>query len=411
MITRERRFSLSRKHNPARGGGKPSGMRTSARLVALGTATAMLLGGCGFGGVQEMPLPGGADVGDKPYDVKVRFQDVLDLVPNAGVRVNEVPVGRVASVGLAPNSWQAEVVVQVSGGVKLPANATARLRQSSLLGEKYVELSEPPKSVQPVGRLRDGALISMDRTGRNPEVEEVLGALSLLLNGGGVAQLQNITKELNAALAGREGDVRNLLSNMDQLVGGLDAQRNDITHALDSVNRLSASLNQQRGHIDTALRDLEPGLRVLNEQRGQLVGMLQALDKLSGVATNVVDQSQDDLVHNLQALQPTLQQLTAAGDSLPKSFEVLLTYPFTDRAVEGIKGDYTNLYINADLNLTNILGNLGNSRQPLVAPPTLPPLPLLPNSQQPRKPSDDKPTPAPEEKKSGGLFDELFGGE
>lgn len=386
-----------------------------ARVLCLVTAGLVLLSGCGFNGVSELPLPGGADTGDKPYQVKVKFRDVLDLVPNAGVRVNDVPVGRVSKIELAPNSWDAEVTLEVNRGTKLPGNAIARLRQSSLLGEKYVELADPPEP--PRGRLINGDVIGLDRSSRNPEVEEVLGALSLLLNGGGVAQLQNITRELNAALEGREGDTRSLLNNLDKLVGGLDAQRNDITRALDSVNRLSASLNSQRGNIDTALRDLEPGLRVLDEQRGQLVTMLQSLDKLSGVATNVVNQSQGDLVHDLRQLQPTLTQLEKAGDNLPKSFEIMLTYPFTDKAVQGIKGDYTNLYVDADLNLTNILGNIGRSRQPLVQPPNAPPLPLG-GLLQPGKPApgnadpgtEPAPPPKPEDD-DGGLLGSLLGGD
>ncbi len=396
---------------------RPGSARFGAgKIVALATTALVLVSGCGFTGVSGLPLPGGADLGDKPYQVKVRFADVLDLVPNAGVRVNDVPVGRVNEIGLAPGSWDAEAILQVNRGVELPANATARLRQSSLLGEKYVELAAPPEPEAPQGKLINGDVIGIDRSGRNPEVEEVLGALSLLLNGGGVSQLQNITRELNNALEGRESDARNLLGNLDELVAGLDAQRDDITRALDSVNRLSASLNEQRGNIDTALRDLEPGLRVLNDQRGQLVTMLQSLDRLSGVATNVVDQSQDDLVHNLQALQPTLANLEAAGDDLPKSFEILLTYPFTDGAAEGIKGDYTNLYIDADLNLTNILGNLGRARQPLIQLPGAPPLPLQPQTpQQPgagTEPTSPETSPAPEpDEKDGGLLDFLFGGD
>ncbi|MGW5643108.1 MCE family protein [Saccharopolyspora sp. NPDC003752] len=370
----------------------------------------VVLGGCGSQGVYDMPLPGGADLGSDPYEVKVRFADVLDLVPNAGVRVNDVAVGRVSTIGLAPDSWQAEVIVQVNGDVKLPANATARLRQSSLLGEKYVELAGPPQGQSAVGRLADGALIGLDRTGRNPEVEEVLGALSMLLNGGGVAQLQNITKELNAALEGRESDVRSLLSNLDELVAGLDAQRDDITRALDSINRLSARLNEQRGSIDTALRDLEPGLRVLNEQRAQLVTMLQSLDELSGVGTDVVNKSRDDLVHNLNQLAPALNQLAAAGDSLPKSLEVLVSFPFPDNAVDGIgNSDFTNLYANVDLNLTHVLENLGRSRQPLIPlPDALKSIPLPLTPQAP--PEQTAQPPAEPERESGGLLGSLLGG-
>lgn len=380
------------------------------KVIAAAVASLMLLSGCGRG-VYDLPLPGGADLGSKPYSVKVRFQDVIDLVPNAAVRVNDVPVGRVADVNLAPGTWQAQVIVELNGDVRLPANSTARLRQSSLLGEKYVELAKPAAPEPAVGKLRDGAVIGMNRTGRNPEVEEVLGALSLMLNGGGVAQLQGITQELNNALSGREGDVRGLMTHLNTMVAGLDAQRDDITRALDSVNRLSASLNAQRGDIDVALRDLPAGLKVLNDQRQQLVTMLQSMNRLSTVSTDVINQSQGDLVHNLQQVQPTVNQLAAAGNDLPKSLQLMFTYPFTDDAVQGIKGDYTNLYIDADLNLTNILTNVGKGQQPLVEPPDavkqlLPPLPL------PKQPSPSKPAPPPDKQDDGGgLLGSLLGGD
>lgn len=383
--------------------------RRGKALAVLVTAV-LLLTGCGFRGATDLPLPGGADVGDKPYRVTIQFADVLDLVPNAGVRVNDVPVGRVVDVNLAPNSWQAQALVEVNGGVELPANATARLRQSSLLGEKFVELSKPPEQEGEHGRLRDGARIGVDRTGRNPEVEEVLGALSLLLNGGGVAQIQSITKELNSALGGREADVRGLLNNLDTLVSSLDAQRDDITRALDGVNRLSASLNSQRSNVDVALRDLGGGLQVLNEQRGQLVTMLQSLDRLSGVATDTVQRSQEDTVHNLRSLQPTLQELSAAGSDLPNSLETLFTYPFPDNAVDGMKNsDYTNLYMNVDLNLTQVVDNLTRTQQPPIEPPD-PVKQLLPLPSEPPPSKPAAPPPKPQQEDSGGLLDKLFGG-
>ena len=132
-----------------------------------------------------MPLPGGADLGDHPYPVTVEFTDVLDLVPQSAVKVNDVAVGRVEEINLAPDGWTAEVTVAVNGDVELPANAVAEARQTSLLGEKYVELAEP--AGQGAGGSSPTArVIPIDRTEPHPEVEEVLGALSLLLNGGGV---------------------------------------------------------------------------------------------------------------------------------------------------------------------------------------------------------------------------------
>ncbi|MGI5504403.1 MCE family protein [Lentzea sp. CA-135723] len=333
------------------------------RKLALGLAAVLLVSGCGsggFDGVYNMPLPGGADVGDHPYRVKAQFKDVLDLVPQAGVKVNDVPVGRVEKIDLGADGWTAEVTMLVNGDVQLPSNAFAKLRQSALLGEKFVELGKPKDAS---GRLADNAVIPLDKTNRNPEVEEVFGALSMLLNGGGVAQLQNITKELNAAMEGNEAEIRSLLGNLNTFVGELDKHKAEIVRALDSLNRLAGTLAGQREKIAVALTDLEPGLKVLAEQRTQLVTLLQSLNKLSDVATDTVNRSRDDIVADLKALQPTLTKLAESGQNLPKSLELLLTYPFPDEAVDGIRGDYTNAFIDLDLNLGTVLDNLSRSRQ------------------------------------------------
>jgi len=337
-------------------------MRKTLALAAAGVAGALTLSSCAFGGIYDVPLPGGADLGGHPYTVKVQFQDVLDLVPQAGVKVNEVPVGRVEEIGLTDDGWHAEVTVKLNGDVKLPANALANIRQSSLLGEKYVELASPGDDLAR-GTLADGAEIPLERTNRSVEVEEVLGALSMLLNGGGVEQLNTITKELNAATEGREPDLRRLLDNANQLVSTLDAQSGDITRALDGLNRLSSTLAGQKDKIVNAIDGLGPGIGVLEQQRTQLVTMLQALQNLSGVTVDTLNKSQENLVTDLRALLPTLQKLGEAGADLPKSLEILLTYPFTDAGIDGVKGDYFNLYLDIDLNLQNVLQNLSRSRQ------------------------------------------------
>lgn len=397
------------------------------KLIAAGAAAAMLaVSGCGFSGIYDVPLPGGADVGENPYRVKVHMRDVLDLVPQSGVKVNDMPVGKVESIGLAKDGWTAEVTVLVNGDVELPANAVANLRQSSLLGEKYIQLGAPGKDAAEA-QLSDGDTIPVSRTDRSVEVEEVLGALSMLLNGGGVEQLNTITKELGNALSGNEQDIKGLLRNANQLVSALDQQSGDITRALDGLNRLSMTLKGQKDRIAGAIDNLGPGLEVLEKQRGQLVTMLQALDQLSGVATQTINRSQEDLVANLKALMPTLRKLGEAGADLPKALEVLLTYPFTDEAVKGAKGDFFNLYLTLDLDLEQVVKNLGRSRQnplkdiPLLGQQTSPregtggnpaKLPLGGQSGQSQQPGGQQSGGPAQQPSSGveGIFETLTGG-
>jgi phospholipid/cholesterol/gamma-HCH transport system substrate-binding protein len=388
------------------------------RRLVIGLA--LLVSGCsvgGFGGLYNTPLPGGADIGDHPYQVTAQFGDVLDLVPQASVKVNDVSVGRVVKIDLTPDNKMVLVSMVVNGSVSLPANAGAELRQSSLLGEKYVQLRSPVDE-QPQGRLADGATVPLSRTNRNPEVEEVLGALSMLLNGGGLAQLHSIVGELNKAFTGNETEIRSLLSNVDKLVKTLDGQRDNIVRAIDGVNRLAGTLKDQTGNLTNALDNLAPGLKVLESQRGQLVDMLQALNTLSGTAVDVVNRSKNDLVADLKLLEPTLRKLVETGDSLPVALEYLVTYPYPSYAVNAVRGDYFNVDAKLSLDFSEMLGNLGNSGQTLLAPPGKPygnntapiplplplPLPIAPQNvpQNVLPPTDQSPL--------GGLLGLLLGG-
>jgi phospholipid/cholesterol/gamma-HCH transport system substrate-binding protein len=349
-------------------------MRRPTILACL--TAAAVLSGCGA------PLPGGAPSGPS-YRVTVEFADVLDLVPQAAVKVNDVTVGSVERISLS--GWTARVRLRIGRGVTLPANATAAVRQTSLLGEKYVAL-DPPRTEAPQGTLADGALVPLARTRRAAEVEEVLAALGLILNGGGLEQLRTINRELGAVFEGREDAAKDALRRLDAFIGGLDRQKEDLVRAIDSLDRLTAHLAQQRQVIGTALDALAPGLTVLADQRAQLTTAVTALGRLGEVGTRVVNAGRDDLLAGLRALQPILRQLSAAGADLPNSLDFLLSFPFPPNVSGAIVGDFVNLSATADLDATTILGNL--LVQPTaVASPTTPADPTRPSTPGPTTPT------------------------
>lgn len=336
--------------------------RLSRSVVASGTVLA--LSGCGFHGLYSAPLPGGADLGSHPYRVVVDFADVLDLVPQSSVKVNDVTVGKVESVKLV--GWQARVQVVLNGDVTLPANAHAQIRQTSLLGEKFVSLSYPPagevSDPTPLAQAPHAGYsyphIGIGRTGSTPELEQVLGALSLLLNGGGLEQIKTITHELNQTLSGHTADVRSLLSQATILTSTLNTQKSRILRAIDNLDSLARTLNNQKQVLAGALDTMPQAVKILADEKGQFVTLLRSLDNLSTVAVKVINGAQDNFVSALTSLDPVMTQLTQAGEALPKSLELLATYPFPRTAVNGVKGDYTNLFLTADLNLTHLLDNL-----------------------------------------------------
>jgi len=329
--------------------------RRTAALVAALVAGVLVLSGCS---VYDVPLPGGADSGKDPVRLTLMFRDVLDLVPQSTVKVDDVTVGKVKSIKL--KGYVAEVSVEIPRSMKLPSNTTAQIRQTSLLGEKFVQLDRPqdPSS----GTLSDNDVIGLDRTGRNPEVEEVFSALALLLNGGGVGQLKTIVSELNNAFTGREGDVRSVLTQIRTFMGQLDQNKAAIVSAIENTNRLAIEIHKQDGTVKSALDDIPGALKSINGQRADLVKLLKALTRLSGVGVRVIKASKESTINSLRDLAPVLEGFAKAGDNFPKSFQVFLTYPFVDAAVGRDPqvarnlhmGDYTNLSVNLDLAVTDL---------------------------------------------------------
>jgi phospholipid/cholesterol/gamma-HCH transport system substrate-binding protein len=319
------------------------------RLFAITLAVALTaaLAGCsssGYNGIYAIPLPGGASLGSHPYQVTAQFTDAGDLVPQSAVMVDNVAVGRVTRIYLPLHSWTANITMLVNGGVRLPANAIAEIEQSSLLGEQYVALSAPP-GIAPAGRLADHAVIPLSRTTSNATVEQVLGALSLLLNGGGIDQIHTITTQLDAALKGNEPQVRSLFTQLHEFLANLNSHKQDIVSALTGLRKLTATLAARDKQIGHVLDHLTPGLEVLATERSQLVTMLSSLRKLTGVAVSTINASQANLVADLDELQPTLRELADAGQALPDALQVLLTYPFTNQVLNDVKGDYLNVYL------------------------------------------------------------------
>ncbi|WP_436700233.1 MCE family protein [Nocardioides sp. BYT-33-1] len=330
------RTRRTRRTTPAR--------RRTGRWAGLAAALAFVLSGCGLGGgIYNVPLPGGADVGSDPMTITVDFADVVDLVPQSSVKVSNIAVGRVSKIELNPDGLSARVTLVIRNDLDLPENTAARLQQSSLLGEKYVALVRPATAGG--GELRTGSHIGIAATSQVAEVEQVLGAVSTVLNGGAVGRFQEISRELQKVADGRPEQIRDFLRTTRVFVESLDARKDAIADALDSLAKLSATLDDDKDKIATALEGLSPGMKVLAEQRPQLVAMLESLHQLSTVTMRTLDASKEDMIEDFRLLEPILKNLAAAGDALPESLQILLTYPFPDAVLGAIKGDYLNAFV------------------------------------------------------------------
>lgn len=329
---------------------------TARRTAAVGICVAMTATSCGFGGVNTLPLPGAVASGADSSTYHVEIANVGTLESNSPVMLGDVVVGSVGKLDV--QGWHAELEVRVRPDVVVPANAVAKIGQTSLLGSMHLAL-DPPVGQSPTGRLEPGSTLTLNRSSTYPSTEQTLSALSVVVNAGGLGQIGDFIHTTASAFAGREGDVRQLLSRLDSLMAVVDGQRDHFSTSVTELGRLSATLASQKDDITAAMRSVPAALDVLIQERARLVTAMQKLGEFSRTTTQLVNATQQDLVHNLDNLGPTLQALADVGPYLGAILAYLPTYPFSQNMLDrGLRGDYFNIFATMDLTVPRLKRSL-----------------------------------------------------
>ena len=246
------------------------------RRVVVVVALAAVAAGCS--------LPG--RVGG-PVQVTAVFDDTSDLVVNHGVQVADVRIGSVAGIELT-DDFRALVTLELKDGLELPADSVAVLRQTSLLGEKFVEIrprtdedscdEEGPGS----GVLEDGDEITC--TLQAPELESVTEQAVEILSvvaANRVEDLSTLIETGSVGFAGRAEELRGLIDNLVTISATLGDQTTNIVSIIDGLDSTAATLAEGAPALDQLLVNLADATTLLADNREQAIATLRELTRLA----------------------------------------------------------------------------------------------------------------------------------
>jgi phospholipid/cholesterol/gamma-HCH transport system substrate-binding protein len=224
------------------------------------------------------------------YRVNALFSETGLLVPGADVRISGVNVGRVTAV--ASRGVDSLVTLQIAQQyAPVPADTRAILRQKTLLGEAYVELSAGDRA----GRsLPDGSTLPRSQVASTQQLDQLLGTF-------GQPTRQDLSRFLSgssAVLAGRADELSGAIGNLDP--------------ATADLQEISASLDAQRGDLGSLLRGSASVLDTLGQRSSDLQTLVRAGDQvLSATASRnaALSATVDRLPLFLSQLRSTLGRL------------------------------------------------------------------------------------------------------
>ncbi len=304
-----------------------------------------MLGGCAL---SLQSLPKVSSLNEPTYELHGVFANVLNLPDDAQVREGAEVVGQVGDI--STSNFQADLTLNIKKSVRLLVGTTAQIRFDNPLGDEYVMLTEPvapPAGVVSDQYIAPGSFIPESDTSTAPSVEDTLGALSLVLNGGGLNQLQTIIHELNNTFNGNQPQIRSFLTTIDQGVSSLAGGRIAIDNALASIAGLTYKLNGGRQTIANGINALAPAIGVLASENGQISDLLSELSDLGAIGTRVAQQSGQNSVDDVKALLPVVQQLDSVSEQLGPDLSDLAI--FEAKTPKVAPGDYLQVKVIANV--------------------------------------------------------------
>lgn len=224
------------------------------------------------------------------YRLRVLFKETGLLVPGADVRISGVDVGRVMAVNRSGVDSLVTVEIQ-RRYAPVPADARAVLRQKTLLGEAYVELSAGTRTDR---TLRDGALLPRAQVAQTQQLDQVLGAF-------GQPTQQDLERFLSGSavgLAGRVADLSNTIGNLNP--------------AVSALRDVVATLDRQRGPLATLIRSSATVLSTLGQRSADLEMLIRAGDRVFAASA----QRNAALSATVDRLPPFLARLRTTLDSV-----------------------------------------------------------------------------------------------
>jgi phospholipid/cholesterol/gamma-HCH transport system substrate-binding protein len=275
------------------------------------------------------------------------FANVLNLPVEGQVRVGPQVVGEVSGISARNNS--ALVTMRIEKSVKVLQGTTAQVRFDNPLGDEYVLLTAPADTQMPP--LRPGAHIPESDTGTAPSIEDTLGALSLVLNGGGINQLQTIIHELNNTFTGKQPQIRSFLGSVNAAVSSRASGRTAVDAFLVSAGNLTRELNGKGGAgaatIGKGISSIAPAIGVLASENTSLDSLFSALSKLGAVGTQITEQSGQNAVDDARALLPVVDQLNQVSQQLAPVLSDVSR--FEAKAPKVAPGDYLQVGVVANV--------------------------------------------------------------
>jgi phospholipid/cholesterol/gamma-HCH transport system substrate-binding protein len=266
------------------------------------------------------------------------FEDVADLAPQAPVFMADVEIGNVTSIDLDDSGTAATLELSFDADAGVPADVEARLRRTSPLGEKFVELRPLTDDADPP-LIEDGAVIEQSEV--VADFEDVVASGTDVFAALGASEIASVLQEGAEGFGGQGANIRSLLSNLSTVVGGFADNTDDLSTLITSIDDLASDVGPSAQRHARALTQLATTTRILDEQSNQLLDLVDALSDLCEQGGSILREHFERISHQIEGLRSVTRAVRRGQTGLENLLEYTDDHNLS--LMLGTEGEFSNV--------------------------------------------------------------------
>jgi phospholipid/cholesterol/gamma-HCH transport system substrate-binding protein len=266
-------------------------------LIGLSVVAAFFAGACGGG--------------DEMLEVSARFDDVGDLYTEAPVHLSDITVGKVTGIRL--DGTRALVEMELDPDAEIPRDVEARVRRTSVLGERIIDLTIP-EGTDGSGELVSGDIIR--ETSVRSDLEDLVDEGSELLGAVAATDLATMIDEGARGFGGQGEELKGLLSNYGEIVDAYADRSKQINRLIDSMATFNETLAAEAPAHEQAVVNSNRSVAMLNEESERLQTAIESLNRLAVGGSQILRAHSDEMIRFFDQTATILKVLAREQDSI-----------------------------------------------------------------------------------------------
>ncbi len=248
---------------------------------------------------------------DGAITVEATFSDVGDLATSAPVMLADVQIGKVTEIEL--EGTEALVTMDLDSAAGVPTGVSARVRRTSLLGERIVDLVVPPELPSDAAPLGDGDRIQL--TEARADLEDLVREGNDVLAPIAASELATMINEGGEGFGGRGEQLGTMLRNFEAIVRAYSGRTDEIRGVISNLNAFNSVLATRADAHAQAVANSAQGIGMLADEAERLHEAVRALGRLAVGSRSLFDAHIDEMSRffaQMRAILDVLRQEEAS---------------------------------------------------------------------------------------------------